>query len=795
MRRTGLFSRPLVITVSLVLVLGAANGSPAANIASAEAPGRPDSRPTPRKQPAVLAAARAPLAAAATCPEIRLPEVDGARLLAEDDADPDSQKRLRVGVSQALAITAGDGAWTAPGNGDEEWGAVIVSEGAVGLRLHFTDVRLPPGTSLWVWAEGAVDGAEGPISGMGPLGSGEFWTGILAGDAVRVVYRASDPDARSVPLPFTIAEAVHVYRDFLAEPAPLAAADPCHNDTTCYPAWADVRNSVARIVFVENGSGYLCTGQLLDAQNGDLTPYFLTANHCISSQPVAETTVAYWFYQTDVCDGPAPTLNSRPISRFADLVSTGDLSVSSDYSLLMIRGTLPVGVYWSGWTAGTVPFGTPSACIHHPLGNYKRISFGTRGQPVGDFWQVVWTDGPTEPGSSGSGVWRADTQQLYGQLSGGPSTCTNVTYDEFGMFATAYGDIAGHLTAGPDDSLEENDTCAEATPLAPGFIPGQVVKIGDDDWYEVAAPPCADLTIGLSFRHAFGDVDLEVYDACGGSLVAASTGVDDGESVTIPSEPGERTFRVRAYLATNTRNTYGIVAVLSGVGGGSSVDHFVGTSGLPATIPDNNPTGVSRSLSIPSSGTVLDLNLDLLITHTWNGDLSIELSHGGVTARVIDRPGSPSFGLEGFDDDGFGITLDDSAVLNIETYTSAGPQVRGTFTPSPQSLSAFNGMDRAGTWTLRVWDQAGQDSGSLVEWGLWITTPAAAACTRGDAAGDVCAVVDQPVDLIDVAYFQTCFTDATNAPVGSCCSPFDFDGSGHVDLPDVDGFIQRLSGP
>ncbi|MHA7833258.1 MAG: hypothetical protein ACX94A_02125, partial [Algiphilus sp.] len=46
---------------------------------------------------------------------------------------------------------------------------------------------------------------------------------------------------------------------------------------------------------------------------------------------------------------------------------------------------------------------------------------GSRNQTV-DAWRVTWSDGVTEPGSSGSGLWTPQ-QQLMGVLSGGSSAC------------------------------------------------------------------------------------------------------------------------------------------------------------------------------------------------------------------------------------------------------------------------------------------------------------------------------------------------------------------------------------
>ncbi len=97
------------------------------------------------------------------------------------------------------------------------------------------------------------------------------------------------PTAKPVAA-FRIDAIQHYYRDEFSVAAPADEDGPaphgsgCHNDVSCHPAWTSVSHSVARMNYVDGTGGHTCTGQLLAAQNGDLTPYFLTANHCIQTQ-------------------------------------------------------------------------------------------------------------------------------------------------------------------------------------------------------------------------------------------------------------------------------------------------------------------------------------------------------------------------------------------------------------------------------------------------------------------------------------------------------------------------------
>ncbi len=158
-------------------------------------------------------------------------------------------------------------------------------------------------------------------------------------------------------------------------------------------------------------------------------------------------------------------------------------------------------------------------------------------------------------------------------------------------------------------------------------------------------------------------------------------------------------------------------------------------------IPDNDPNGLSNTQFVPDQGIIRDVNVDLLIEHTWQGDLIVDVSHGGVTVPLLFRAGdSQSTGL-GFSENNFGNPLDPDMkfILDDEAagfYDSAAPNgignvadpgilnVSGSWKPyganGPSALSKFDGMDKHGDWTLFVSDNAGLDTGTLLNWSLHI---------------------------------------------------------------------------
>lgn len=754
---------------------------------------------TPKKRPARLAhTGRAAKNLFAT--EVRLPALDHKALIAQDEANRDTRKRLRIGTGRAIVATERDGRWQSIAGEGDLWTLAVVSEGAIGMRVHFSGVDLPPGAQLTVWSPAAPRIVDGPFTGKGALGRGEIWSTSLAGERVHIEYLRPVGAGGRRRLPFTIDRVVHIYRDPLAG-AVAAREGDCHNDTSCFPQWDSLRASVALIEFVDEdaeGVGvFSCTGQLLNSMASDLTPYFLTANHCVGSQAVAETLAAYWFYQTDVCKGMVPFLYGLPRSGVADFLD-GSGFAQTDHSLLLIRGALPLGVFWSGWTTATPPPRTTSTCIHHPDASFKRISFGTRSLSTGDYWRIDWKSGVTEVGSSGAGIWFGNPPLLFGQLSHGESSCDLFTWDNFGKFSTYFSGIESILQGGSDDDMEENDTCVDAVAVDAGTHFDRVVKLADSDWYSVSVPSCADLEINLAFSDAFGDIDMELFDACGGSPVAVANGPGNGETIVVPSAGVSREYLLHVFLTDDTRNTYNLsIAMPTPVGSSQDVTTHPGnTPPSSVPIPDEDPTGIARLLNIPENGTITDVDLELSITHTWNGDLRVMLEHGGVSATLIDRPGLPAWDpFFGFDNTGYDITLDDAAGTSIEDFYVGPSKVVGTFAPHPGALGAFNGMDQAGTWALRISDNSFDDIGQLDGWALRMTTRTESACLRADGAADICSILDPNVDLIDVAYFQTCFTGSGPAGLDSCCGVFDAEADDDVDVNDHTVFHSSLTGP
>ncbi len=149
-----------------------------------------------------------------------------------------------------------------------------------------------------------------------------------------------------------------------------------------------------------------------------------------------------------------------------------------------------------------------------------------------------------------------------------------------------------------------------------------------------------------------------------------------------------------------------------------------------AAIPDyqETPVPLHDFIIITETGTISDLDISVIVNHTWVGDIIMTLEHmdTGTVVTFIDRPGEPA-GTNGCREDNIDATLDDDASDPVEDEcSSVNPAaIYGTFFPN-NFLSAFNSEDLYGIWRLSVTDNYYGDTGSLVEW-----------CMIASLAGDV----------------------------------------------------------
>jgi len=105
-------------------------------------------------------------------------------------------------------------------------------------------------------------------------------------------------------------------------------------------------------------------------------------------------------------------------------------------------------------------------------------------------------------------------------------------------------------------------------------------------------------------------------------------------------------------------------------------------SDATVAIPDQDPAGAKSVITLADDGTITSVSVDVEISHSYRGDLTVALIHpDGTVATLVDQQG-------GGDDD------------IVETFTT----------------EAFNGKRSAGAWSLWAIDHFTGDVGQIEAW-------------------------------------------------------------------------------
>ena len=450
----------------------------------------------------------------------------------------------QIGVNRSVEVSPSTRAQEfANPDGSQLVVLVIKSSGASGIGVHFRNFALAEGEEVYAYGSATDSIVFGPFTDKGPWGNGEFWSGTVDGDTIVIEFYKRNGESGPG---FEIFEVSHIlagldWRLNSNEPEVLN----CEVDASCVGGLE--KNAVGRILFNDNGV-MLCTGTLLNNSAQDETPYFLTANHCVNSQAVAQTVEVYWFYQTTSCNSGILRnwVHSPP---GANLLATQG---SNDFSLLRLLNNPPGGVFFSGWTSVVQPLGANVFGLHHPDGyipptvnSYLRRStgsiMGTNENCLGlvNGYAVGWTSGSAEPGSSGSGLWNSNSY-LVGVLSCGPvpPTCNNPGAG-FSKFANFYSQIRQYISP--------------ATPSAPVANPATFV---------------AAYSFRANWRHVNGATGYTLDVAINNSFTNYVTGYHNlnvgnalGRGVTGLSPNTTYYYRVRAYNGNGTSSNSNVVSV------------------------------------------------------------------------------------------------------------------------------------------------------------------------------------------------------------------------------------------
>ncbi len=313
------------------------------------------------------------------------------------------------------------------------WKLGICSPGSTSIGLTFTKFRLLPGVKLFVYACGNSDF----------LGAYTFRNNNKV-DVLSIAPVFSDSIIVEMQVPAQINDFGQIqigqigigYQFIHSQVDKLKSnseTDECYVDVSCYinRELQIQKNSVCKIIF--NNSG-ICTGTLINNTSFNNRQLVLTSAHCVKDNEVAQTSIFFFDYEKELCNGYIKPLKSVSGSRL--LARNEDL----DFTLLEVQEKIPFDYkpVFSGWDITGEPF-AKSYTIEHPLGKEKKVAVnedmvldGRRFNIDNDYYWVIpdYEAGTTNAGSSGSALLDS-AFHVRGILSFGGESCAPTIYDYY----------------------------------------------------------------------------------------------------------------------------------------------------------------------------------------------------------------------------------------------------------------------------------------------------------------------------------------------------------------------------
>jgi uncharacterized repeat protein (TIGR01451 family) len=164
------------------------------------------------------------------------------------------------------------------------------------------------------------------------------------------------------------------------------------------------------------------------------------------------------------------------------------------------------------------------------------------------------------------------------------------------------------------------------------------------------------------------------------------------------------------------------------------------------------PTAAShvvKTFTVPTSFVIGDLDLGIHLIHTYRSDLIITLKAPGAgpTVTIMSGAGGSGNNLNDLFDDEAAAAFSAHSTTTTDTAIAAGgafpfyslsaafPYYQHSFQPG-SPLSAFDGRNAAGVWTLDICDNVGADVGNFKRADLYVTSTSLAATKTSSVISD-----------------------------------------------------------
>ena len=259
---------------------------------------------------------------------LEMENVDIEALLAEDQNSP-SNIPFRFGYPiQKNIDVIKEGTWEQTSDGSSVLRLKIASNGAYSIRTIFSIFKMTDNAELYIYNE-SHENLFGAYTSLNNQDDFRFSTPLVTGDTM-IIELNLDPDSNELPELY-VDTVVHDYKDFYSF---INRERACGANVACSEAdpYEDQVNSVA---YIEMGWS-ICSGGMVNNLRQDLTPYFLTADHCYSGSPSSYR--FYFDYKTSSCSGSNASTGS---SVYGAQLKSRSYDMDTDYMLLRLTGSIP----------------------------------------------------------------------------------------------------------------------------------------------------------------------------------------------------------------------------------------------------------------------------------------------------------------------------------------------------------------------------------------------------------------------------------------------------------------------
>ena len=338
------------------------------------------------------------------------------------------------------------GEFTLLPGGEKIWRLHLMAKDAVAIMLYYNDFYIPVGGQLFIYNPDKSQLLGAYTYDTHPSG-GLFASEFVGGEELILEYVVSESSTEKPRI--AISKIGYGYntaalRTFCG--ISTRAAGNCNVNINCEEgqAWQHEKKSICNMVQNIGAKGFICSASLMNNTAEDFKPLILTAAHCgydgstFASARDMEQWMFYFNKELEGCSNNSRPKVSQTLVGCTLLANTGKEG-GSDGMLLLLKNSIPnnYDVFFNGWDRRDEA-SSSGASIHHPQGDYKKIS--TFDEPAisytfrSDFdcetlahWNVLFkaTDnghGVTEGGSSGSPLFN-ENKLVVGTLTGGSASC------------------------------------------------------------------------------------------------------------------------------------------------------------------------------------------------------------------------------------------------------------------------------------------------------------------------------------------------------------------------------------